>query len=178
MHYWLGLTVAVVAGIAIVFNIVIGKKNRVDFAYASIDAQLKKRCDLVPNLVAACEKYMHYEAGLLSALTQARSRGLHAEGSGQVAADTLAAQLRTVLAVAESYPALRASASFTLLQRSLNEVEEQLAAARRAFNAAVTAYNNAIQMFPTNIAARLMGYRARTWFEAAPDERLTVAVWR
>lgn len=179
MNNWIWLAVVAGACIAVVFNIVIGQKNRADFAYASIDAQLKKRCDLIPNLVAACEKYMGYEAGLLRELTLSRSRILHAADSEKMTTDAgLAAQLRSLFAVAENYPELRASASFTLLQRSLNEVEEQLAAARRAFNAAVTAYNNAIQMFPTNIAARLMGYRVRPWFEAGPDERLIVKVWR
>jgi LemA protein len=82
-----------------------------------------------------------------------------------------------VFAVAENYPSLMAIESFTLLQRSLNEVEEQLAASRRAFNAAVTEYNNGCEMWPTSIVASMMGYKIRPWFEATEDERKPVKVW-
>lgn len=176
---WIG-ALAVVALVGIVlFNSVIGRKNRVEFAFASIDAQLKKRYDLIPNLVSSCEKYMGYEQQLLKDLTETRSKVVKGSDDERVAMDgTLSSQLRSVFALAENYPDLKAAENFTLLERSLNEVEEQLAASRRAFNAAVTDYNNAVQMFPTSIVAALMGCRARAWFEAAPEEREPVKVWR
>jgi len=171
---------AVVALVAIaLFNSIIGKKNRVEFAFASIDAQLKKRYDLIPNLVSSCEKYMGYEQQLLKDLTETRSKVLQGSDDDKIALDgKLSSQLRSVFALAENYPDLKAAENFTLLERSLNEVEEQLAASRRAFNAAVTDYNNAVQMFPTSIAAAIIGCRTRAWFEAAPEEREPVKVWR
>jgi LemA protein len=175
----LGL-VAVIALVAVVlFNALVGKKNQVEFAFAAIDAQLKKRYDLIPNLVSSCEKYMGYEEKLLQDLTATRSKVVAGSTDEKIALDgQLSSQLRSVFALAENYPDLKAIESFTLLQRSLNEVEEQLSASRRAFNAAVMDYNNAVQMFPTSIAASLMGYRTKASFEAAPEEREPVKVWR
>jgi LemA protein len=174
-----GVLAAIALFLVVLFNSVIGKKNQVEFAFASIDAQLKKRFDLIPNLVSSCEKYMGYEEKLLKDLTETRSKVLQGGRDETIALDaTISSQLRSVFALAENYPDLKAAETFTLLQRSLNEVEEQLAASRRAFNAAVTQYNNAVQMFPTSIAASIMGYRTRTWFEAAPEEREPVKVWR
>jgi LemA protein len=88
----------------------------------------------------------------------------------------LTSTLRTVFAMAENYPQLQASANFLQLQGSLNETEEQIAAARRAFNAAVTEYNNGCEMFPLTIAARMMGYKTKLWFEASESERKSVNV--
>ena len=181
MGNWIliGALVVVALILVVLFNSVIGRKNQVEFAFASVDAQLKKRYDLIPNLVAACEKYMGYENNLLKELTETRSKATQASPDDRVAMDgTLSSQLRSVFALAENYPDLKAVENFTMLERSLNEVEEQLAASRRAFNAAVTEYNNAVQMFPTSIAAAIMGYRMRAWFEAAPEEREPVKVWR
>jgi LemA protein len=176
---WLGVVAVIAVGVIGLFNSVIGKRNQVEFAFASIDAQLKKRYDLIPNLVSSCEKYMGYEEKLLKDLTQTRTNILKGSDDEKIALDgTLSSQLRSVFALAENYPDLKAAETFTMLQRSLNEVEEQLSASRRAFNAAVTVYNNAVQMFPTSVAASLMGLRARAWFEAAPAEREPVKVWR
>lgn len=180
MENWILISVVVAAVFAVaIFNSVIGKKNQVEFAFASIDAQLKKRFDLIPNLVSSCEKYMGYEEKLLKDLTETRTRILQGGNDDKIAMDgKLSSQLRSVFALAENYPDLKAVETFTLLQRSLNEIEEQLTASRRAFNAAVTAYNNAVQMFPTSVAARLMGCQTRAWFEAATEERQPVEVWR
>jgi LemA protein len=176
---FVGVLVAIAIFLVVLFNTVIGKKNQVEFAFASVDAQLKKRFDLIPNLVSSCEKYMGYEQQLLKDLTATRSKVLQGGHDETIALDaTISSQLRSVFALAENYPDLKAAETFTMLQRSLNEVEEQLAASRRAFNAAVTQYNNAVQMFPTSVAASMMGYRTRAWFEAAPEEREPVKVWR
>lgn len=178
LYVWVsvGLTVLIVVSI---FNSLINKKNLVEFAYASIDAQLKKRYDLIPNLVSSCERYMGHEQTVLKELTATRTQFLKAGDADKVALEgQLTSQLRSVFALAENYPTLRAADTFTFLQRSLNEVEEQLAASRRTFNAAVTDYNNACQMFPTNVVARIMGYQPRKWFEAAAEEREVVKVWR
>ena len=181
MDNWIlvGGLVAVALVLVVLFNTLIGRKNQVEFAFASVDAQLKKRFDLIPNLVSSCEKYMGYEEKLLKDITETRSKVMQGGRDEQIALDaTISSQLRSVFALAENYPDLKAAETFTFLQRSLNEVEEQLAASRRAFNAAVTEYNNAVKMFPTSVAAAIMGYRTRAWFEAAPQEREAVKVWR
>ncbi|WP_028456234.1 LemA family protein [Chitinilyticum litopenaei] len=165
--------------LALLYNFLVSKRNQVEFAFASIDAQFKKRYDLIPNLVSVCEKYMGYEERLLKDLAASRSNFMQSSDDGKVSMDGQAcAQLRSVMALAESYPELKASSSFESLERALNEVEEQLAAARRAFNAAVTDYNNACQMFPTSILASMMGLKERSWFEATAEEREPVRVWR
>ncbi|XHR30156.1 MAG: LemA family protein [Chthoniobacteraceae bacterium] len=181
MDTWMLLGIPLIVAIVVIamINSLIGKKNQVNFAFASIDAQLKKRYDLVPNLVAACEKYMGYEEKVLKDLTETRTKILNGGDNEKVALEgVLSTQLRSVFAVAENYPQLKAIDNFVMLERSLNEVEEQLAASRRAFNAAVTVYNNAVEMFPTNIVASLLGYKLKTLFEIPPEERQPVKVWR
>lgn len=160
-------------------NTLIGRKNRVAFAFASIDAMMKKRFDLIPNLISAVDRYMLHEREVLEELTRWRARA----ASGALAGDDLVAldnqvsrALRTLFAQAENYPQLRASENFLHLQGSLNEVEEQIAASRRAYNAAVTDYNNGCEMFPLNVIARMLGYRLKTWFEIPEEERRNVNV--
>ena len=173
-----GLLVVALIFVIGIFNSMIGRKNQVSLAFASIDAMLKKRYDLVPNLVNTCEKYMSYEKNLLAELTETRTKALRATEDDRITLDNqLSSQLKTVFAVAENYPNLKTVETFTFLQRSLNEIEEQLAASRRAFNAAVTNYNNGCKMFPTNIAARMLGYQLKPWFEATDMERFPVKVW-
>lgn len=173
---WVALPLLVVG--AMMANTLIGRKNQIESAFSSVDVQLKKRFDLIPNLVAVCEKHMGYEEGVLKDLTATRTQALEGASDAGSLDASLSRQLRAVFALAENYPTLTVAESFTLLQRSLNEVEEQLSAARRSFNASVTAYNNACAMFPTNIVAKLMGYRTRAWFDAAEAERSPLRVWR
>ena len=176
---WIAIVVALVVIAIFMVNALVGRRNQVDFAFASVDAQAKKRFDLVPNLVATCEKFMGHEEKLLTGLAETRRQMVQAGNAGGGELDQqLSSQLRSVIALSESYPELRSAETFTQLQRALNETEEQLAAARRAFNAAVTNYNDACQMFPSNIIAGMMGYKPRALFEAAPEEREVVKVWR
>jgi LemA protein len=165
--------------LAAIYNRLVGTRNQVEFAHSSLSAQLKRRYDLIPNLASVCEKYMGYEARVLQSLTSTRATGIDAETAHGATVDRqLSAQLRSVLAVAENYPALRAETAFTLLQRSLNEVEEQLVASRRAYNASVMVFNNACQMFPTNLLAAALGFRTRRMFEIDSAEQLPARVWR
>ena len=176
---------AVILALAILwvlmFNTMVQRRNQVQYAYAGIDAQLKKRFDLIPNLVATVKRYAEHEQKVLAELTAIRSRALNgitdpAELSrldGQ-----LASTLRSVFAIAENYPQLRASEVFENLQRSLNETEEQIAASRRAYNAAVTDYNNGCQMFPLSIVAGRMGCSVMPWFEIPGEERVNPDVGR
>lgn len=181
--WMLWAAVAAFAVFAIVlFNTMIGRRNMVSQAFSTIDVMCRKRFDLIPNLVAAVERYMKHERELLDRLTTLRAAAAAgrnpedpqwAESDNQV---TMA--LRTLFAVAENYPALRASENFLQVQAALNETEEQLAAARRTYNAAVTDFNNGVQMFPLNVVSRLMGYRVLPWLEIPAEERAPVKVWR
>jgi LemA protein len=173
------LLVFTLAAFAAIFNHLIGRRNQVEFALGSLGAQLKRRFDLIPNLVSVCEKYMGYEASVLQRLALTRATALDPDSTPSAAVDRqISAQLRSVLAVAENYPALRAEDAFNLLQRSLNEVEEQLVASRRAYNASVMALNNACQMFPTNLVAAALGLRPRPMLEIDAAEQLPTRVWR
>jgi LemA protein len=167
---------AAAAGIAL-FNLMIRLRNGVDFAFASIDAMLKKRYDLIPNLVEVCKGHMAHERGVLAEITELRARALHSAGDETLELNgRLSGRLKEALVLAEAYPQLKASESFDYLARSLNEVEGQIAAARRAYNAAVLAYNNACEMIPTNLVAAAMGLRLRRMFEAPEAERAPVKV--
>lgn len=168
---------ATILTIILMGNTLVGRKNRVEFAFSSIDAMLKKRFDLVPNLVAAVERYMKHEREVLEKLTYWRSQA----ASGTLSSDDIIAidnqvsqAFRTLFAQVENYPQLRASENFLHLQGSLNEVEEQIAASRRAYNAAVTDYNNGCGMFPLNVLARMMGYSRKNWFEISENERQNI----
>jgi LemA protein len=158
----------------LLYNSLVGKKNTVEQAFGTIDVMCKKRYDLIPNLVATVKQYAKHEAGTLERVAELRSRAV----SGALAPDEsiqlnneITRAIGKIMVAVEAYPQLKASENFMHLQRSLNETEEQLSAARRAFNAAVTDYNNAVEMFPTNLMASLMNYRRRPMFEAAETER-------
>jgi len=159
-----------------VYNSLVGKKNQVENAFASIDTILKKRYDLIPNLVATVKQYMQHEAGVLTQVTELRAKAMSGGVSSNEAVDLnnqIGKAIGGIMVAVERYPDLKASENFQQLQRTLNEVEEQLSAARRAFNASVTDYNNAVEMFPTNIMAGMMGYERRKLFEVAESERQT-----
>ncbi|HUT29861.1 MAG TPA: LemA family protein [Sedimentisphaerales bacterium] len=158
----------------LIYNSLISRKNRVLNVFGTIDALLKKRYDLIPNLVATVKGYAQHERSLLEEVTRIRAQAL----SGQVSDDEaveldnrLTKALGRLLLVAENYPNLKASENFMHLQRTLTELEEQISAARRAYNAAVTDYNNAVEMFPTNIVASMMNYKRRRFFEISEKER-------
>ncbi len=166
---------------ATLINTLIGRKNQVEFAFASLDTQLQKRFDLIPNLVAVAERYMGYEQGVLADLTRLRSEVRPTGGNGhdlELLDQQTGRFMSNFFAVAENYPLLRACEPFLHLQASLNEVEEQLAAARRAYNAAVTDYNNGCEMVPLNMVAGCLGYKRKEWLRIPDEERLPVKVWR
>jgi LemA protein len=155
---WLGLT----------FNSIVSVKNAVDNALSSVSVMLKKRFDLIPNLVDTVQRYVEHESGALEEVvrlrTQAGARGVTPEQAHALDGQ-IARAMAQVVATAEAYPELKASESFQQLQRALNEVEEQISAARRTYNAAVKNYNDAVQMFPTILFASVLGYGARQFFE-------------
>lgn len=160
------------------YNNLVGMRNSVDNAQAGVDVQLKKRYDLIPNLVETVKGYMKHEESVLTKLVALRNTPYSQLSDEQkVELDKGMAQLMQGLRVTvEQYPDLKASQNFMHLQRTLNETEEQLSAARRSVNAAVMSYNTAIQSFPSNIFANMFGFTKRSFFEAAPQERENVQV--
>lgn len=165
--------------VIVVYNGLVGKRNAVENAFGAVDAILKKRYDLIPNLVAAVQRYLQHEKGLLETVTGLRAKAVAGGLSGDETVDLnnrLNRALGGIMVAVENYPDLKASANFLDLQRSLNEVEEQLSAARRAFNAAVTDFNNAVEMFPGNVVAGPFGFRRRAVFEIPEAERANVSV--
>ena len=172
--------IAIIAGGVILFlalimyNSLISKKNQAENAFATIDTQLKKRYDLIPNLVSTVKGYAKHEASLLKEVTELRAKATSGKLSTDEAVDVnnkIGRTLGDIMVAVENYPELKANENFLHLQRTLNELEEQISAARRAFNAAVTDFNNAIEMVPTNIMANLMGYKKRRLFEIPEGER-------
>jgi LemA protein len=170
---WIPVIVVVLA-VVLVYNSLIVKKNRVENAFASIDVMLKKRYDLIPNLVETVKGYASHERTVLEEVTELRRQAVSGRKSTEerILTDNLLSDaLSRLLVTVEAYPDLKASDHFLHLQRSLNEVEEQLSASRRAYNAAVTAYNTAIEVFPTSLLAGPLGFEHRTLLATPPDER-------
>lgn len=178
------IIVLIIGGVAallffLMYNLLVARKNAVDQAFAAIDAMCKKRYDLIPNLVATVKQYATHEQETLEKVTALRNQAAAGNVSADEAVDLnnqISEALGRIQVAVEAYPDLKANENFLHLQRSLNEVEEQLSASRRAFNAAVTDYNNAVEMLPTNILANFLGYRPKRLFEAAAQERRNVEV--
>ena len=167
------IPVVIVIFVIAVYNSLAAKRANVQNAFAGIDVQLKKRCDLVPNLVSSVKAYMKHESGTLEKLTELRTRAASAtDPAERLALDKeMSGALKGLMVQVEAYPDLKASANVEQLQRSLNEIEEQISASRRAYNAAVTDYNLAIRIFPNNLLAGMFGFTESTLFEAAPEDR-------
>jgi len=160
--------VAVVAlAIVFIYNGLVRLRVQCDNAWSDIDVQLKRRYDLVPNLVETVKGYASHEKDTLDAVISARNRAMTAQGphaKGE-AEGMLAGALRQLFALAEAYPQLRAVESFTQLQGSLQQIEEALQNARRYYNAVVRDFNTRIHQIPSNFVASLGGFKAREFFE-------------
>ena len=177
MPFVLVILVVVLLIPIVIYNSLIGRKNQVLNVFGTIDALLKKRYDLIPNLVATVRGYMQHERTLLAEVTELRSKAMseHTSDDRKVELDSKVTKtLSRIMLAVENYPELKASENFMHLQRTLTELEEQISAARRAYNAAVTDYNNAVEMFPTNMVASIMKYKRRCFFEIAERERESV----
>ncbi|MFW5962447.1 MAG: LemA family protein [bacterium] len=174
------VVIAVVLVIFIsIYNSFVNSKNRVEESFSSIDVMLKKRYDLIPNLVESVKQYMGHENSVLTEVTKLRKQALEGDLSAeeQVKLNSqLDAKLKTLNVAVESYPELKANEGFNNLQRSLNEVEEQLSAARRTYNANVKEYNVKVEAFPSNIIASMMNYQKKAFFEVIEQERENVSV--
>jgi LemA protein len=170
--FLVGFVAIVILGIA-GYNGLIRRRNRVEQAFSTIDVQLTQRYDLIPKLVESVKQYMGHERSLLEEITRLRTRAIQSTTPGEkIKADNeLSRALGQLNVSVENYPQLRASENFVQLQRSLNEVEEQLAAARRTYNGAVVDYNNAVQTFPSSLIASATGFGIRQMFVADEHKR-------
>ena len=176
MGLWIaiGAVVVVVFFIVMMFNTLIGKKNQVINVFGTIDALLKKRYDLLPKLITTVKQYMKHERELLEKVTELRARATSGNLSDDQKVDLdnqMSKLMGGIMIAVENYPDLKANENFMHLQRTMNEVEEQISAARRAYNASVTDYNNAVEMFPTNIMANMMSYKTKKVFEIPEEQR-------
>lgn len=170
--------VVLVGAVIGVYNRLVRSRNNVDNAWAQIEVQLKRRYDLIPNLVETVKGYAGHERQVFEAVTAARAAAISAQGPVRQAEaeNTLAEALRGVFAVAEAYPQLQASRNFAELQGELSDTENRIAYSRQYYNDAVLSYHNAIYTVPTNIVAGVAGFRAREFFEAPDQERGPVRV--
>src|SRR5438552_2551689 len=171
-----GLIIAAVAG----YNKLVGLPQRSEESWAQIDVQLKRRYDLIPNLVETVKGYAAHERGTLDAVVQARNTAITAAAQGPAARaqaeNALTQTLGRLFALAEAYPNLKANENFLGLQNELANTEDKIAYARQFYNSAVQTYNTSTQSIPTNIVAGFGGFRARDLFQAYGDERGPVQV--
>ena len=173
-----GVVVVLLVWAVFTYNRLVKLRNRVDNGWSQIDVQLRRRYDLIPNLIETVKGYAAHERTVFDEVTSARAAVARASSPGAAgAADTMLGQaLGRLFAVAEAYPDLKASQNFQQLQAELTDTEDKIAAARRYYNATVQAYNTATQTFPSLLLAGPFGFRAREFFAAEQDERAPVAV--
>ncbi len=160
------------------FNGLVRGRNRAQEGFSDIDVQLKRRYDLIPNLVESVKGYASHEANVLQAVTDARVTAMNASGAGKSGAeDALSGTLKSLFAVAENYPQLKASDNFAKLQDELTDTEDKIQAARRFYNGMVRDFNTKLQVFPTNLIAGMLGFKAMEFFGTENDaERQSVKV--
>ena len=159
LFFWLG------------FNGLVKRRNQVDNAWSQIDVQLKRRHDLIPNLVETVKGYAAHEQGTFEKVTQARNMAMNATGPAEAAQadNVLSGALKSLFAVSEAYPDLKANQNFLNLQEELTATEDRIAYSRQFFNDSVLSYNNAIQTFPRNVLAGMFNFEKREFFDAEPE---------
>ena len=166
LFFWLG------------YNSLVKRRNQVDNAWSQIDVQLKRRHDLIPNLVETVKGYAAHERGTFEAVTQARANAINAQTPADQAQaeNVLSGALKSLFAVAEAYPDLKANQNFLNLQEELTSSEDRVAYARQYYNDSVLSYNTQIQKFPTVVLAGMFNFEKREFFDAAPEETETPQV--
>ncbi len=174
------VAIVVVLGLVVVamYNRLVRDRNRVDNAWSQIDVQLKRRYDLIPNLVETVKGYAAHERQTFEAVTQARANAINAQGAHEQAnaENILEGALKSLFAVAEAYPDLKANQNFLNLQEELTSTEDRIAFARQFFNDTTLKYNTRIQSFPNNVLAGMFKFGEREYFEADPESTGPVQV--
>ena len=168
----LGIVVVIAIFIAIIYNSLVTKRLRAKNSWSQIDVQLKRRFDLIPNLVECVKGYMTHEKDVLSKVTELRSSWVNASSVSQKAEldNELSSVLKTIMAVSENYPDLKASQNFSELQEELRNTENKVSYARQFYNDSVTIYNTQLETFPSNIIANMFNFKPETLFEVDNPE--------
>jgi LemA protein len=174
----LAVIAVIVIFLVVLYNGLVKLRNRIENAWAQIDVQLKRRYDLIPNLVETVKGYASHERETLEAVTQARNMAVNAQGVGEQAQaeNMLSGALKSLFAVSEAYPDLKANQNFLNLQEELTGTEGRIAYSRQFYNDSVLRYNTKIQTFPAVVIAGMMRFTPREYFEAEPESRDAVQV--
>jgi len=167
------IIVAITAWAIFAYNRLVSLRNQVDNSWRQIDVQLKRRHDLIPNLIEAVKGYMQFERDTLTQVVEARARAVSApdQASRMAAENQITAGLGRLMALMENYPQLKADENVLKLQEELTTTEDQIAFARQAYNDVVLDLNTRIQSFPTNLIASNFGFKAAEYFKGAPEEQ-------
>lgn len=168
MYILFGIIVVLVLILVGIYNSLVHSRNRADEAWSDIEVQLKRRYDLIPNLINTVKGYAKHEDSVFMKVTDARAAAMSAPNPGQklAAENQLSQTIRSLFAVAENYPELKANQNFLSLQSDLTDTEDKIQAARRFYNGNVRDYNSKLQTFPTNLLAGPFGFSAKTFFDA------------
>ncbi len=169
---WIVAVIAVIlVGLVVLYNGLVRARNRIEEAWAQIDVQLRRRHDLIPNLVETVQAYATHERELFTRIAEARAAAVapHTPAEQAQAEDQLTGALKSLFAVAEAYPDLKASENFLELQRELTSTEDRIAYSRQYYNAAVQRYDTKRQTFPSNLVAGAFGFEDREYFEASDE---------
>lgn len=174
----MGIVVVVAIAIIAMYNGLITLKNRVDEAWSDISVQLKRRYDLIPNLISTVKGYAAHEKEVFEKVTQARTQAMNAGTTAEKAEaeNMLSGTLKSLFAVSENYPELKANQNFLELQRELTDTEDKIMASRRFYNGNVRDFNTKLQVFPTNMIAGMLKFTAREFFEMDEKEKENVKV--
>ena len=169
----LAVAAAIVIWLVYTYNRFVTLTNRTEEAWSDIDVQMKRRYDLIPNLVETVKGYATHEAGTLQKVTEARTKAMGAQTVAEhaEAENMLTGALKSLFAVSEAYPDLKANTNFMELQRELSDTENKIQAARRFYNGVVQELQNAIEMFPSNFVGSMFGFKTREFFELGEGEQ-------
>lgn len=182
-----GTVIAVIAAVVVVlllvyiikiYNGLVVLKNRVENQGAQVDVQLKRRADLIPNLIETTKGYANYEKGTLTAVTELRNKMVNASNMDEAyqANVELNKELARIMVISENYPELKANSNFMKLQNELSDTEEKIAKARQFYNDVVTKYNTQIMLFPKSIFAKMLGFKKNALLEATEKEKESVKI--
>ncbi|MDQ1404014.1 MAG: LemA protein [Actinomycetota bacterium] len=173
-----GILVVVALFVMLSYNGLVRLRNRIENAWSQIDVQLQRRYDLIPNLVETVKGYAAHEKGVFEAVTEARANAINAKGVAQQAQaeNAITGALKSLFAVSEAYPELKANQNFLALQEELTGTEGRIAYARQFYNDTVQSYNTKLQSFPSNVIANSFGFKTREYFESDDTSRGPVQV--
>ena len=174
----IGVIALLVIYVLVTYNVFVKMKNRVDESFSTMDVYLKKRWDLIPNIVETVKGYAKHEKSTLSDVIKLRNGAYDNMSSDEKikANQQLSKGITKIMALAEQYPDLKANENFKELSKDLSKIEEDIANSRKYYNGTVREFNDKVQMFPSNIVAKIFGYKAKIMFEATEEERKNVKV--